>query len=187
MKKSLIILLISLISLVFAGNIEPNGINQGDLYKLLDNLVYSRMYMPLTDAGVTASATANATFSMPTTINYVAGGYLYTALPSTNILAYTKSSASAIKRTLAKTPVSIFVLNINSAGAYYISSSYGNYLPSRVNGYTPLGGAKVTLTAGNTAGFTLGTTKWNAATQNVEYFDLSGYATGASKVSLTDL
>lgn len=186
MKKYLLGLFLVL-AVSFAGDIKPNGIGQGDLYTLLDNLVYAQMNRPLADLGVTASATANATFSMPTTCSYVNGGYLYTLNTSTNILAYTKSSASSVKRTYAASPISYFVLNVNSSGAYYISSSFGNYLPPKVEGYTPLGGAKVTLSSGNTAGFTLGTTAWNAATQNVTYFDLSAYPTGKSKVSLTGL
>lgn len=185
--KKIVITILLVLGVSLAGDIKPNGIAQGDLYTLLDNLTYSRMYMPLADCGVTANNVASANFSMPTTMSYVNGGYLYSANPSTDITAYTKSTASAVKRTLAVTPVSTYVLHISAAGAYYITSSYGNYMPPKLDGYTPLGGAVVTLTTGNTAGFTLGTTAWNAASQNVTYFDVSAFPNGASKVSLTGL
>lgn len=198
MKKFLIGLLIVLgmVSTSFAGNIEINGINQGDLYTLLDNLTYSRMYQNLGGFNVTANNVASTNFQIDViadtttvspTLVYVNNGYLYALTVSSDIKSYTKSTASSVKRTYSAIPTSYFVLNVNGSGAYYITSSYGNYLPPKLDGYTPLGGAIVALDSDNTAGFTLGTTAWNAASQNVTFFNLSAYPTGASKVTLTGL
>lgn len=185
MKKVLLIL--ALIGVSFAGDITANGMNQGDLYKLLDNLTYSRMYQPLGKAGLTYSPAATANFKTANAISYVNNGVIYSLAATANLLAKTTSSASAVKRTYATYPTSYYVVNVNSSGAYYISSSFGDYLPPKVAGYTPIGAVKVALTSANTAGFTLGTTLFNAASQNVTFYDISAINSGSSKVSLTGL
>lgn len=186
--KKLIGLLIVL-SLAFAGNITPTGMNQEDLYKLLDNLTYSRMYQTLGKPGLTYSSAATANLKTASSVTYVNNGIMYTLAASSNIKVPTtgKSSATLIQRTRSAYPTTNFVLNVNASGIAYISSSLGNYMPPKVSGYTPIGAIRIGLHPGNYNGYTFGTTLLNAASMNVTYYDLSAYSTGTSKVSLTNL
>lgn len=185
--KKFIITILSLFAFAAAGDIVPNGIGQGDLYTLLKNLVDSRMYMNCSDMGVTANNAASANFAVTATGNFINNGYMYTQTPSTDVKAYTKSAYSSITRTYSTFPVSYYVLNVNSSNSFYVSSSLGDYLPPKVAGYTPIGGVRVSLSSDNTNGFTLGTTTWNATSQNYSFFDVSAFPTGQGKVSLTGL
>lgn len=184
MKKFLAILFMGF---AFAGNIVPNGINQADLYAWINNANYGINNNQLNSAGIGYEATASVNFKTTITLNYTVNGILYSAAPSAAIGTRTISAIAGTTQTLSVTPIAYYGLYINGAGAYYVTRSQGNYMPGAVIGYTPVGVAKVTLTTGNTAGFKFGTTRFDAASQNVTFYNVRTFSSGPNTISLTGL
>lgn len=187
--KKFLLGLIFIIAVSFAGDIKPNGISQGDLYTLLNNLVIAQNYKCLGDTGVTPSATG-ATLNVTTTTNYINSGLNYSLTPSSSvsIVAGNSTSQSRSKFSYSATnPSNYYGVHINGSGRYYFNDSRTNYYAPAVSGYTCIAQIKVTLTSANTAGFTLGTTAWSAASQNYTVYDTATLTSGKNKVSLTGL
>lgn len=186
MKKFIILCLF--LSLSFAGNIQPNGINQGDLYTLLNNVRYSLVNYTGGSASVTPSATG-PTINIQATYNYVVNGLNYSASPSSSIavVAGNSTARARTKQTYAVTPINYYGIYVNASGQYYFNDSRANYQPAGIEGYAPVGAIKVQLTSTNTAGFTLGTTNWSATSQSVTVQNIATFTSGPSKVSLTGL
>lgn len=186
MKKLLIGLLI-IASFSFAGNITKNGMNQGDIYTILDNLVKAELYAPLGRCVLTKGA--QTTVNTTTTINFYNNGKIYTLAPSTNIkLVKVDLAAYRFYRSSAASTVN-FGVHINSAGTKAVvnRADGANTQPGYVSGYTPIGVIEVGLTSTNTAGFLVGTTSWGAPSQNVVVHQVGKFNAGKNKLSLIGL
>jgi hypothetical protein len=187
--KRLLVSLLVLVGLTFAGDLDPNGINQGDLYTLLNNLHYAELYQTLGSADI-ATVNSSTSLNVATAIEYKNNGKIYNlgsaAFPVTAGMLV--GSAEDQHTYSAAVPTVIYGIHVDSSGAYKVNRSNGDWFPSIIDGYTPLAAIEVTLDSDNTAGFTAATTDWDTTTSmNIVIYDLGVMSSGQNKVKMKDL
>lgn len=159
MKKFLlvIVLTVAVIGASYAYNIEPNGINQDALYKILQNLVAANSNRTYGTAGFAATSATTATFDIGTTFAYTIDGAFYSKAASATI-------ANVSADVQAKGTTCYYLFSVNSAGTVATTKGVAvgiggaPKLPECPAGQAPFASLKVDVTAAATSTFTLGTT-----------------------------
>ena len=186
-------------TVVFSGDITPNGMNQGDLYTFLSNIVaggnsiktefnlaQAQMYnKPLDSPGI-SSITAGAI--QTTGFEYTIDGIVYTQASASLTPASTSTSVTVGK-------FNLFLLSIDAAGN--ASASAGTegstaaaiVWPSVPTGYAPFGYILVKSKAAAT--FTYGLDDWGKDADICTFYNLISIASdsggGVSALSFSDL
>lgn len=159
MKKFFLALILTaaVVGASFAYNIEPNGVNQADLYKLLQNLVAANSNRTYGTAGFAATSTTTATFDIGTTFAYTIDGAFYSKAASATI-------ADVSAAVQAKGTTCYYLFSVDSAGDVTttkgVAVAVGGTpkLPEVPASQAPFASLKVAVTAAATSTFTLGTT-----------------------------
>lgn len=152
-----VILTAAIAGAAFSYNIEPNGINQADLYKLLQNLVAANSNRTYGTAGFAATSATTATFDIGTTFAYTIDGAFYSKAASATI-------ANVSAPVQAKGTTCYYLFSVDAAGAVTttkgVAVAVGGTpkLPEVPAGKAPFASLKVAVTAAATSTFTLGTT-----------------------------
>lgn len=206
MKKSIaiVLILLAMCGFSFAATISPTGMNQGDVYNLLNglrlfsqyhhmqsvsvNLTASPNQQDLTSVGVqTYTSTATGITENPTVTTimsnyaYVNGGKVYVkTFGNIDLSGITGASALPVQPI---STVRTYMIGINSSGTYGVSYALGDYQPAMRTGFTPIWTLKVTTSAAAT--YTFGTTKLNATGVTFVLTEVQSLSTGANKISLT--
>ena len=183
MKKILSVLLILAVMCFSlparAGDITATGMNQGDVYNLLNNLTRHSLYRTYTLAGVTVGSTV-ARIQSTTIITYSVGGILYE-----------KKIFDSPALTAAVQAVStycIYLLSLNDVGTVEVtkgravSTDTAQYPKAPATGAT-FGAIKVQTNASTT--FTLGTTSLNDSGLTVTFYNLGTIPSGPSRIGMT--
>lgn len=142
----------------FAGTLQPNGIDQGDLYYFLRNVNFG-MKNNSEYLGVAREAAAAASENVKTTVtgSYQISGVYYQLAPSSSI---DLSGAGNISNIPVQSGVSTrhYLISVNPAGTgTYITYSTGDWQPNPIDGYAPIIDLEIGVEENGT--FTLGTTK----------------------------
>jgi len=183
MKKILSVLLILAVMCFSlparAGDITATGMNQGDLYNLLNNLATNNLNKSFTTGGLAIGSTPTS-FLTANTLQYTVSG-----------LAYSKTAADSPVLTAAVQAAGtycLYLLSVNAAGTMAVTK--GNevatdtaILPALPADSAPFGYIKV-ATASATP-FTFGTTSLAASGITDTYYNLSVMPTGPSRVGMT--
>lgn len=205
MKKLLIILalLIAVSSVVRAGDITPQGLNQSDLVAFLTNVVTvvngskstgntsvsSAQNQPLESAAIVKGGVASATFTSTVAIDYVIADAFY-ALPASSPLGIATAPVAQVATTTC-----IYLVSVDASGNYTwtkgANAVYGGtpICPAVPASECPIAEIKVDLT-GAASSFTLGATAFNATGTTVTVTNIRRPRTGTSSlaaVSSSDL
>ena len=183
MKKYLSVLLILAVMCFSlparAGDITATGMNQGDVYNLLNNVTHHSLYRTYTIAGVTVGTTV-ARIKSTTAVTYSIGG-----------IQYYKPVFDSPALTAAVQAVStycIYLLSINDVGTVSVvkgpavSTDTAQYPKAPATGAT-FGAIKIATNASTT--FTLGTTSLNAAGVVATFYNLGTIPSGPSRIGMT--
>lgn len=186
MKKILsVFLILSVMCLgspAFAGNITSTGMNQGDLYNLLNNLSTSALTRSFTPAGVGIASQAT-TILTANTLYYSIAGNLYSKTAVTHAVY---GSGSSTKQQAAST-YCLYLFSLNSSGTIIVTkgsevSTDTAILPALPSGYAPFGAVKVQTGATT---FTYGATALSNSLVTDTYYNLSTMDSGPSRVGMT--
>ena len=183
MKKYLSVLLILAVMCFSlparAGDITATGMNQGDVYNLLNNLTRHSLYRTYTSAGVTVGTTV-ARIKSTTAVTYTIGGILYYKAPfDSPVLTASVQAVSTY---------CIYLLTLNDIGTVEVTKGQAvatdtaQYPKAPATGAT-FGAIQVATNASVT--FTLGTTSLNAAGLTVTFYDLGTIPSGPSRIGMT--
>ncbi len=183
MKRILNLLLIlsvlCLSSPAIGGDITATGMNQGDLYNLINNMATAGLTRTFTTGGLAIGSTTTS-FQTANTLQYSIAG-----------IAYSKTAADSPVLTAAQQAAGtycLYLLSINSAGTMAVTKGESRttdtaVLPALPASSAPFGAIKI-ATAGATT-FTFGTTALNAGGITATYYNLSSMPSGPSRIGMT--
>jgi hypothetical protein len=183
MKKFLSVLLIAAVmclsSPAFARDITATGMNQGDVYNLLNNLTSNTLNRSF-GAGTLAIGSTTTSFKTASAIQYTIAGVFYnkTAQDSPVVTAAQQAAGTYC----------LYLLSVNSSGTIALTKGDARttdtaVLPTLPVSSAPIGAIKI-ATAGATT-FTFGTTVLSAAGITATYYNLGVMPSGPSRIGLT--
>ena len=178
MNKLLLTLAAVLVTVgLFAYNIDPNGINQQDLYAYLSNLAHASNNRTLGAAGFVNSGAAAATYNAQTSFDYQIDNVIYSRVGTTTVFPSFSAAAQAVNTTC------YYLACIDSAGT--VSAVKGTpvafggtpKLPKTPSSKAVFGALKVAIGPTAASGFTLGTSNYNySATCTITIYQMANGA-----------
>jgi len=162
-----------------AGDITATGMNQGDLYNLINNLSTAALTRTHTTGGLAIGSTTTS-FQTANTLQFSIAGINYSKTASDSPVLTAAQQAAAT--------YALYLLSINSAGTMAVTkgaevATDTAVLPALPASSAPFGSIKI-ATAGATT-FTFGTTALNASGVTATYYNLSSMPSGPSRIGMT--
>lgn len=166
-----LIMVLAYASVTFAGNITPDGMNQGDLVNHLIESQFKELNRNVTTKAIAMNASDKSHISIVTAGSVTSNGVFYTvaAATGTNDILLTAS-----QQTVSTIKLYLFVYDAANATTEVLVGASGDTSPENIAiaaGHTPMAYAKVVTDATHT--FTLGTTAFDAAGITTTFYNVS--------------